>query len=725
MSTGPVPTPEPGAPAPAEAVAPLMRGIDVLRRLTDADGSLSLSELARATGLARSTVDRICATLAHMGCLRLDGRDATLAPPLMAVGNAYLGALRLPALLGPRADRLADELDESVSLAVADGDGIRFIHQATRRRAMSLSFRIGDLLPAERTAPGPLFAQAWDGAAWERWRARRAADPQDRGFPALPPRREAEREPFEERAARAGSAGWALDDQLIEPGLVALSVPVRDAEGEIVCVASVVSHTSRHTADSLHDEMLGRLRTAVAEMEEALRPAPTPDTTATATATATAEPPSAGRDAAGPDAAGRAAAGPDTAWADRAPARPDAAGPAAAEPPSAGPDAVGRAAAKPAAPRPDAAWTATADGAPAGPDAAGPDVAKPAAAGPDAAGPDVAGPDAAWAAAAGRTAAGPDAAGPAAARPAAPRPDAAWAATADRAPAGAEVPAAPSLAAPAAPALDAAWAAEAKQRLGRDFVESLARGLSVLTAFGPGRAELTLTDIAAATGLARATARRALITLEHLGYVTSRGRGFRLTPRVLALGFPPLSRLTLADIATPHIRALSKRLRDSVSLAVLDGDAIRYTARVATSHVMSVRISLGTRFPAFATSMGRVLLADLAPASRAAYLARADLTPLTPGTVTGADRLGPLLDDVRAQGYALVDGELEEGLRSVAVPVRDRAGRAVAAVNVATHSSRRDLAGCVDEVLPALRETAARIEADLHVAGRFARIPTA
>jgi IclR family pca regulon transcriptional regulator len=560
MSTGPVPTLDPGVAAPAEAVAPLMRGIDVLRRLTDAGGTMSLSELARATALARSTVDRICATLAHMGCLRLDGRDATLAPPLMAVGNAYLGALRLPALLGPRAERLADELDESVSLAVPDGDGIRFIHQATRRRAMSLSFRIGDLLPAERTAPGPLFAGAWDEDLWERWRARRAADPEDRAFPAVPPRPEAQQEPFEERVARAGAVGWALDDQLIEPGLVALSVPVRGPGGDVACVVSIVSHTSRHTAASLREAMLGRLRDAVAEMEEALR-RPVPD----------------------------------------APA-------------------------------------------PTGPDTTGP---------------------------------------------------------------------------------DAAWAAEAKQRLGRDFVESLARGLAVLTVFGPGRAELNLTDIAAATGLARATARRALITLEHLGYVASRGRGFRLTPRVLALGFPPLSHLTLAEIATPHMRALSAQLHDSVSLTVLDGDDIRYTARVATSRVMSVNISVGTRFPAFATSMGRVLLAGLAPAERAALLARADLAPLTPRTVTGADRLGALLDDVRHQGHALVDGELEEGLRSVAVPVRDLAGQVVAAVNVATHSSRRDLDRVTDEVLPALLATASRIEADLHVAGRFARIPAA
>ncbi|MDX3646446.1 helix-turn-helix domain-containing protein, partial [Streptomyces sp. MB09-02B] len=248
-----------------------MRGITVLRRLTEADGTLSPSALEKATGLARSTVDRITATLARMGYVRLDGRDAVLAPRLMELGNAYLAAIRLPRLLDAHADALADELDESVSLAVGDLDGVRFIHQATRRRAMSLSFRIGDLLPAERTAPGPLFATEWGPADWSRWRARRVADPEGRGFPAVPPRAGAY-DDFEDRTARAGAQGWALDDQLIEPGLVAVSVPVRDPRtGRVACVASVVSHTSRHTAESLRSTLLPRLRATVAEMERELR----------------------------------------------------------------------------------------------------------------------------------------------------------------------------------------------------------------------------------------------------------------------------------------------------------------------------------------------------------------------------------------------------------------------------------------------------------------------
>ncbi|MFD8818086.1 IclR family transcriptional regulator, partial [Streptomyces sp. NPDC059627] len=228
---------------PAEAVTPLIRGVAVLEALTEAGGTLSASALERRTGLARSTVDRITATLSRMGYVRPDGREAVLAPRVMELGNAYLAALRLPALLDGRADALADELDESVSLAVADRDGIRFIHQATRRRAMSVSFRIGDLLPAERTAPGPLFAAEWTQRELAAWRARRAADPADAGFPAVPPRNPAAADDFEARAEQTRRTGWALDDQLVEPGLVAVSVPVREpGTTRVACVASVGSH---------------------------------------------------------------------------------------------------------------------------------------------------------------------------------------------------------------------------------------------------------------------------------------------------------------------------------------------------------------------------------------------------------------------------------------------------------------------------------------------------
>ncbi|MEU8686624.1 IclR family transcriptional regulator C-terminal domain-containing protein, partial [Streptomyces sp. NPDC048611] len=260
-------------PAPAEAVGPLIRGIGVLRELTEADGRQSLGGLSRGTGLARSTVDRIAATLTRMGYVRQIGRDVALTPRLMELGNAYLGATGLPDLLGPHADRLADTLDESVSLAVPDRDGIRFIHQATRRRALSLTFRIGDLLPAERTAHGQVFAADWTEEEWAQWRERWEADPQNLCFPAIPPlRRPADF--LAEASTAARKRGWAVDDQLIEPGLIALVVPVRDSQGRQLCGVSVVSHTSRHSARSLREAVLPTLRETVAAMEHDLRHAP-------------------------------------------------------------------------------------------------------------------------------------------------------------------------------------------------------------------------------------------------------------------------------------------------------------------------------------------------------------------------------------------------------------------------------------------------------------------
>lgn len=274
-------------------------------------------------------------------------------------------------------------------------------------------------------------------------------------------------------------------------------------------------------------------------------------------------------------------------------------------------------------------------------------------------------------------------------------------------------------ASPTTPTGLAVWTGASKQELGRDFIESLARGLTVITAFGEGRAELNLTEVARATGLARATARRALITLEHLGYVTAHDHVFRLTPHVLGLGYPPLSRTSLPEIAAPHLTELSQRLHESVSLAVLAGDEIQYTGRVSTSRIMSVHITVGTRLPAYATSLGRVMLADQ-PEPRLL-----ELRPLTPHTITDPAQLRGALDRVREEGYALVDEELEQGLRSIAVPVRERGGRVVAAVNVAMHSSRRTREECVDQVLPELRATAGRVEADLWVAGQFRRVPSA
>ncbi|MET9850659.1 IclR family transcriptional regulator domain-containing protein [Streptomyces ossamyceticus] len=570
---------------PEEAVTPLMRGISVLRGLTDAGGAATLSDLGRATGLARSTVDRVAATLARMGYVHLDGSNAALAPRLMELGNAYLAALRLPDLLSGHADALADALDESVSLAVADGDGIRFIHQAIRRRALSLSFRIGDLLPAERTAPGPLLATEWSAQDWARWRERQLADPEDLGFPAIPRRaHDAATADFPRRVEEARLRGWALDDQLIEPGLVALSVAVRTPDGRIACVASAVSHTSRHSADSLRDSLLPRLRTAVAAMERELAIAPSPETPS---------------------------------------------GPGGSNRPSGAIGAKG---------------------------ASGPDALE-------------------------------------------------------------------GLMGLMGPTGLVAWTSASKQELGGEFITSLARGLTAITAFGEGRAELTLSEVAERTGLPRATARRALITLQHLGHVTVEGRAFRLAPRVLSLGFPPLSKATLTHIARPHLTALTDRGKNSTSLAVLTDDHVQCALSVPAGRIMDVDIAAGSRVPAYATSAGRVLVASLPAERRAAWLAHVRLEALTPRTVTRPTDLEAILQRVRDDGYALVDDELEEGLRSVAVPVRDREGVVVAAVNVHMHSGRGPAAECVMDIVPELRATADSLEADLHVTGRFVHVP--
>jgi IclR family pca regulon transcriptional regulator len=530
--------PRDGAAA-AAPVGPLERGLAVLRVLARTpDGRLPASALAKETGLARSTVDRIASTLVHLGYVRDEERALVLAPRLLELGTAYLRSSGVPAAVGPLAARLADRLDESVSVAVPDGPAVRFVVQHTRRRALSASFRVGDALPADQCAPGALFAADWPE---ELYAERGTRPPQD--FPALPgayrPRLDDDR--LRALAAEAAGRGWAVDDQLIEPGLVALAVPVEDAAGRTVCALSVVSHTSRHTAEELRAYALGPLRETSALMAEAL-------------------------------AAGA---------------------PEAVEP---------------------------------------------------------------------------------------------------------------------VPAADPT--ADAKQELGPEYLQSLARGLSVLTALGTGRPGLTLTAVAQATGLARATARRSLLTLEQLGYAAGDGGGFRLLPAVLDLGYPLLAGLSLGDVARPHLAALVRRVHESASVAVLDGPDIRYVGRVAAGRIMSVDITEGTRFPAQATSMGRVLLAALPDAERAAWVAAADLEALTPYTVTGAEELRRVLDRVAADGYAVVDQELEQGLCSIAVPVRGPGGGAVAAVNVALHSGRTSSAEARTQILPELERTAQAITAD-------------
>jgi IclR family transcriptional regulator, pca regulon regulatory protein len=248
------------------------------------------------------------------------------------------------------------------------------------------------------------------------------------------------------------------------------------------------------------------------------------------------------------------------------------------------------------------------------------------------------------------------------------------------------------------------------------FVQSLERGLAVIRAFGADTPSLTLSEVARATGLTRAATRRFLLTLGDLGYVRTDGRRFELTARVLELGYAFLSSLSLPEVAEPHLERLVSEVHESSSVSLLDGDDIVYVARVPTSRIMRVTINVGTRFPAYATSMGRVLLAGLEPDALDAYLERVALRRLTARTITAEPKLRAELARVRRQGWAMVDQELEEGLRSVAAPIRDGGGRVVAAVNLSAHASRTSLDAVKRTLLPPLLATAERIEADLRVA---------
>ncbi|MET7983064.1 MULTISPECIES: IclR family transcriptional regulator C-terminal domain-containing protein [unclassified Streptomyces] len=249
------------------------------------------------------------------------------------------------------------------------------------------------------------------------------------------------------------------------------------------------------------------------------------------------------------------------------------------------------------------------------------------------------------------------------------------------------------------------------------FVRSFERGLAVIRVFGPDRPELTLSEVARGCDLTRAAARRFLLTLVDLGYVRTDGRVFRLTPRVLELGYAYLSGFTLPEIARPHLEQLVSRIGESSSLCVLDGDDIVYVARVPTRRIMTATITVGTRFPAHATSVGRVILAHLTDEEIDTRLKRAELRPLTAHTIVSPDLLRAELVRVRNQGYAVVEQELEEGLRSVAAPVRDRDGAVVAAANIPVAAGRNSVESVLRDLLPHLLETVARIERDLAVTG--------
>ncbi|HMH57621.1 MAG TPA: IclR family transcriptional regulator C-terminal domain-containing protein [Galbitalea sp.] len=244
------------------------------------------------------------------------------------------------------------------------------------------------------------------------------------------------------------------------------------------------------------------------------------------------------------------------------------------------------------------------------------------------------------------------------------------------------------------------------------FVQSLSRGLAVIRAFDVDSPQMTLSDVARKTSLTRATARRFLHTLAALGYIRTDGRQFALTVRVLELGYSYLSSLSLPEIAQPHLESLSALVGESTSASVLDDAEIVYIARVPMRRIMTVGISIGTRFPAYATSMGRVLLAGLDQRELDETISHTGFTHFTSRTIASREELVANLAKVRQQGYALVDQELEPGLRSMAVPI-ELGGKTIAAVNISSSAADGNVETFRQRCLPELQNTARNIVADL------------
>ena len=248
-----------------------------------------------------------------------------------------------------------------------------------------------------------------------------------------------------------------------------------------------------------------------------------------------------------------------------------------------------------------------------------------------------------------------------------------------------------------------------------NFMTSLARGLAVIRGFTQQKRSLTISQLSQRTGIPRAAVRRCLYTLSKLGLVGSEdGKTFALRPKILGLGHAYLSSTTLASSAQPVLDRISDVLHESSSIALLDGDEILYVARSSTTRrIMSVDLGIGTRLPAYCTSMGRVLLAYLTPAERDDYFGRVKLVAHTNRTQIAPDKLRKDLDAIARTGYAIVDQELELGLRSIAVPVRDLAGKVVAAMNISTQASRVSIAELERRFLPELTSGARELGAAL------------
>lgn len=243
----------------------------------------------------------------------------------------------------------------------------------------------------------------------------------------------------------------------------------------------------------------------------------------------------------------------------------------------------------------------------------------------------------------------------------------------------------------------------------KNYVQSLDRGITVIRSFSAETSRQTLADVSRVTGLTRATARRLLLTLEQLGYVRSDGKHFELTARVLDIGYSFVASLNVNNIAQPFMEQFSETVNESSSISVLDDTDIVYVARVPTKRIMTVSIGLGSRFPAYQTSMGRVLLAELTDDEIADVFERSDRSRATERSVTTATQLIDAVRTAQSQGYALVDQELEIGVRSIAAPLRNAAGSAIASMNVSTSVGRTDLEAIETTFIPLLMTTAATI----------------
>lgn len=255
-----------------------------------------------------------------------------------------------------------------------------------------------------------------------------------------------------------------------------------------------------------------------------------------------------------------------------------------------------------------------------------------------------------------------------------------------------------------------------------DYIESVSKAFQVIEAFSAEHPTLTISEASALTGLTRPTVRRILLTLVRLGFASpAENKTFVLTPQMMRLGYAYLSSTPVWDHAMPYMRDLADSVRESVSLAVLDAPDIVYVARVPAARSMTITLTVGARLPAYPTSLGRVLLASLSPQALDEYLASTELRRLTPTTICDPDELREELARVRKQGFAIIDGEREEGVRSAAVPVHDHQGRPIMALNVSANAARVTVQSLEEEVVPQLLRTAETISSH----SRFSRHHTA